>query len=168
MNNDLIILGQLLLSLFLGSLIGLERQIAQKPAGFRTYALVCLGSTMFTIISETIALKYKGVSGGLSLDPSRLASQIIVGIGFIGAGVIIFHRSKIYGITTAASLWVAAAIGMAIGFKLYSLATIATCLVLIVLIIFYFIEQSLNKRLSTTKSGLPPNKAGFEEPDESI
>jgi len=154
MNNDLIIFGQLLLSLFLGALIGLERQIAKKPAGFRTYALVCLGATMFTIISETMALKYKGMGDGLSFDPSRLASQIIVGIGFIGAGVIIFHRSKIYGITTAASLWVTAAIGMAVGFKLYSLATIATCLVLIVLIVFHFIEKSLTKKLKKTDESI--------------
>lgn len=148
MSGDLIILGQLLLSLLLGSLIGLERQLAQKPAGFRTYSLVCLGATLFTIISETMALKYKAIGGnGLSFDPSRLASQIIVGIGFLGAGVIIFHRSKIYGITTAASLWVSAAIGMAIGFKLYSLAIIATCLVLIVLILFYFVEKSLTRKI---------------------
>jgi len=109
---------------------------------------------MFTIISETMALKYKGMGDGLSLDPSRLASQIIVGIGFIGAGVIIFHRSKIYGITTAASLWVVAAIGMAVGFKLYSLATIATCLVLIVLIVFHFIEKSLTKKLKKTDESI--------------
>jgi len=91
--NDLIMLGQLLLSLFLGSLIGLERQLARKPAGFRTYALVSLSSTIFTIISETLALQYANVPN-FSFDPSRIASQIIVGIGFIGAGVIIYQKSK--------------------------------------------------------------------------
>ena len=146
--NDLIMLGQLLLSLFLGSLIGLERQLARKPAGFRTYALVSLSSTIFTIISETLALQYANVPN-FSFDPSRIASQIIVGISFIGAGVIIYQKSKIRGITTAASLWVTAAIGMAVGFKLYTLAILSTCLVLIILIVFYFfIENRLEKKVA--------------------
>ncbi len=148
MDRDLIALQQLLLALLLGGLIGLERQLAKKPAGFRTYPLVCLGAALFTIISETMAFKYQTLSGNsLSFDPSRMASQIIVGVGFLGAGVIIFHRSKIHGITTAASLWVTAAIGMALGFKLFNLAVIATCLVLIVLIIFHFVEKSLVRKL---------------------
>jgi len=147
MGNNLIILEQLTLSLFLGALIGLERKLAQKPAGLRTYALVSLGATIFTIISETMALKYSGMTG-FSFDPSRIISQIVVGIGFVGAGVIIYHRSKIHGITTAASLWVTAAIGAAIGFKLYNLATIATCLVLIVLIVLYFIENRITKKVN--------------------
>jgi len=149
--NDLVILGQLLLSLFLGSLIGLERQLARKPAGFRTYALVSLGSTIFTIISEMLALRYSNTPN-FSFDPSRIASQIIVGIGFVGAGVIIYQKSQIRGITTAASLWVTAAIGMAVGFGLYTLAIISTCLVLIVLIVFYFfIENRLTKKLTQNK-----------------
>jgi len=148
MTQNLIILEQLIISIFLGSLIGLEREISKKPAGFRTYSLVSLGATIFTIISEAIAFEYQNLPG-FSFDPSRIVSQIIVGVGFIGAGVIIYQKSKIRGTTTAASLWVTAAIGMAVGFKLYTLAILSTCLVLIILIVFYFfIENRLEKKVA--------------------
>lgn len=149
MAQNLIILEQLIISIFLGSLIGLEREISKKPAGFRTYSLVSLGATIFTIISEAIAFEYQNLPG-FSFDPSRIVSQIIVGVGFIGAGVIIYQKSKVHGITTATTLWITAAIGTAVGFKFYNLACIATCLVIIILILFHFIELKLNKRIEKT------------------
>lgn len=143
MKETLEILGQLFLAIILGGLIGLERKIAKKPAGLRTYSLVSLGSALFCLISQLAFSQ-----GSSSYDPSRMASQIIVGIGFLGAGVILFHKSKIRGITTAASLWVTAGIGMAVGFKLYSLALLVTLLVLIILFIFWFIEDRLVRKYS--------------------
>lgn len=147
MKEVLEIFGQLFLAIILGGVIGLEREIAKKPAGLRTYSLVSLGSALFCLISQLAFIQ----NLGYSLDPSRIASQIIVGIGFLGAGVIIFHRSKIRGITTAASLWVTAGIGMSVGFKLYLLALSATFLVLLVLFIFWLIEAHLVRKYSLKK-----------------
>ncbi len=127
----LIYLGQLLLSALLGALIGIERETVNKAAGMRTCAMVTMGATLFTIISTS------GIIGA-GVDPSRIASQIITGIGFLGAGLIIFHKEKITGLTTAAALWVAAAIGMAVGSELYWIACFVTALSLVIL---HFLPQ---------------------------
>ncbi len=115
---------KLLFSVFLGSLIGYERQIKAKPAGLRTHMLICLGSTLLTIISLTAFP---------NADTSRMAAYIIVGIGFIGGGTIFQFKEKVVGLTTAASLWVVASIGIAVGVGYYLLATIATLIVYIIL-----------------------------------
>lgn len=138
-NELLTIGGQLILAIILGALIGLERELAKKSAGMRTYALVCLGSAAFTIIPQIISAR----TGDYSFNPISILSQIIVGIGFLGAGVIIFQKSHVSGITTAASLWVAAAVGACVGFKIYDLAILLTLLVLFVLIIFWSVEKKL-------------------------
>jgi len=119
----------LFLAIVLGLLIGFEREyLAKKSAGTRTYALVCFGSCFFTLIS-----KY-GFSGLISgADVSRIAASIVVGIGFLGAGVIILHKDKVYGLTTAASLWASAAIGMSIGVGWLELALLGTFLMIFVL-----------------------------------
>lgn len=136
---DIEFFGQLILAVFLGSLIGLERSLAHKKAGMRTFAFVALGSALLSIIS---------VNAALGFDPTRIASQIVVGVGFIGAGVIIFSRSQLHGVTTAASLWLSAAIGMAVGFKFYVAAVFTTFLALLVLTIFWFIEEKLIQKFS--------------------
>lgn len=118
--------GQLALAAFLGALIGLERSYVGKAAGFRTYSLIALGSCLFTILSQI------GFAGE-NIDPTRIAAQIVTGIGFIGAGLIIFREPKIQGLTTAAGLWASAAIGMAIGVEFYQLAIFASILILIIL-----------------------------------
>jgi len=100
-----------------GAILGYERQMVDKPAGLRTHILVTLGSCLFTILS------IEAFPGG---DPSRVASYVVAGIGFIGAGAIIQTRERVVGVTTASSLWVAAAIGMAIGAGLYLIAAAAT------------------------------------------
>ncbi|MEM5793709.1 MAG: MgtC/SapB family protein [Candidatus Aenigmatarchaeota archaeon] len=115
---------KLLLSVFLGSLIGYERQIRAKPAGLRTHMLICLGSTLLTIMSLTAFP---------NADTSRMAAYIIVGIGFIGGGTIFQFKEKVIGLTTAASLWVVASIGIAVGVGYYLLASIATLIVYIIL-----------------------------------
>lgn len=119
---------RLVMALVLGGAIGLEREYRSKDAGFRTHFLVALGSAVFTIISQF------GFSGG---DPARVAAQVVSGIGFLGAGTIIFQRNFIRGLTTAAGLWVTAAVGMACGVGMYLLAACGTALVLLGLEVLY-------------------------------
>lgn len=115
---DFQIIIQLLLAAVLGGLMGLEREYKKKEAGLRTYSLVCLGAAFFTIISFEIFRSLNSQSG-IDFDPARIVGQIVLGIGFLGAGLIIFRGSHIEGLTTAAGLWVTAAVGTAIGAKLY-------------------------------------------------
>jgi putative Mg2+ transporter-C (MgtC) family protein len=129
---------KLLIAAVMGGLVGIERQIEGQNAGFRTLLLVCLGSCLFTIASVHIYKVY-----GAYTDPGRIAAQIVVGIGFLGAGAILRHGNYIRGLTTAASLWMVSAIGMAVGFGEYLLAGFATILVLINLVILKNIENIL-------------------------
>ena len=131
---------QLSLAVLLGSLIGIEREIANKSAGMRTHALVALGSTLFTVISQTLT--------GPTIDPTRIAAQIVTGIGFLCAGLIVFNNSRVQGLTTAAGVWVAAAIGMAIGFKLYAIAIFTTILTILVFVILWPLERRFIKRFA--------------------
>src|SRR5690349_12705249 len=110
-NSEIII--RLSVAAGLGILIGIERVLVHKEAGMKTHALVSLGAALFIIISEMITFKYGRVGG---IDPTRIASQIIVGIGFLGAGSIILQGNRLLGLTTAGGLWVTAGIGMAAGF----------------------------------------------------
>ena len=121
---------RLLLAGMLGAVIGLDREYRAKEAGFRTHFLVCLGSALFMIISQygfTEIVK----ANGANYDGARVAAQIVSGIGFLGAGTIIFHKQFIRGLTTAAGMWATAGIGMAIGGGMYFLGVAATILVLI-------------------------------------
>lgn len=131
-------------AMFLGMILGIERVAAHKGAGMRTYALVSMGSALFVIISETLYQKYAGVTG---IDPVRMASQIVVGIGFLGAGLIIFTDSKLIGLTTAAGLWMSGGIGVAIGHGLYLLAIAATILTLFVFTVLWVVEERLRGKL---------------------
>jgi putative Mg2+ transporter-C (MgtC) family protein len=117
-NPQLQIIFQLLLAAFLGGLVGLEREYKRKEAGLRTYSLVALGTALFTITSFEIYKSFLG-SAGLSFDPVRVIQAVAVGIGFLGAGVIIYRKSYVEGLTTAAGLWIVAAIGLAVGVKFY-------------------------------------------------
>lgn len=139
-NSEIII--RLLVAVSLGMLIGVERAFVHKEAGMKTHALVSIGSALFVIISEFLAVRYAGISG---FDPARMASQIIVGIGFLGAGSIILQGSRLSGLTTAGGLWVTAGIGMAAGFGFFALALIATVLVLLVLIVVFLLEKHFRK-----------------------
>ena len=121
----------LLLAVVLGAIVGIQREITHKPAGLRTHMLVCLGSCLFTIISVSF-----------SLDPARIAAGIVAGIGFIGAGTIWGEKDKVKGITTAASLWATAAIGLTTGIGDYPLASVVSILVVIILA-----SDSLLKRI---------------------
>lgn len=128
---------KLVLAVLLGGVIGFEREVHGRPAGLRTHILVCLGATTFTIVSISFA--------GSSTDPSRIASQVVTGIGFLGAGTIIRQGSIIRGLTTAASLWTVAAIGVAVGVGglLFYLAIIGTGVVFTTLGVITRIEDRL-------------------------
>lgn len=129
-------------ALILGMLLGTERIWAHKAAGIRTYALVSMGSALFVVISNAMVEAYANMSG---LNPLMIISQIVVGVGFIGAGLIFTKDSKLVGITTATGLWVSAGIGMASGFGLYNIAIIATLLTLFVFVVLWFFEARLKK-----------------------
>ena len=133
---------RLLIALVLGMVIGTERVWAHKTAGMRTYALVAMGSALFVIISNEMVKYYTGFSG---LNPLMITAQIVVGVGFIGSGLIFAKDSKLMGITSATSLWVSAGIGMAAGFKLFNIAIIATVLTLFIFIVLWFVEEQLKK-----------------------
>jgi len=133
---------RLFIAIVLGMIIGVERVWAHKTAGMRTYALVAMGSALFVIISDQMISYYSGFSG---MNPLMMVSQIVVGVGFLGAGVIFNKDSKLVGLTTATGLWVSAGIGMACGLGLYSLAIIATALILFIFIVLWFIEERIKE-----------------------
>lgn len=123
---------QLLLAVILGGLIGLEREYRRKDAGLRTYALLALGAGLFVIVGLG-GFKLLGPAPGVVVDPSRIVSAVATGLGFIGAGVIIYRQSHLEGLTTAAGLWTAGAVGAAVGAGFYSFAVFATILALFIL-----------------------------------
>ena len=129
------IAGELALAAALGILVGFERWYQAKPAGIRTHALVAMGSALFTILSAQ--------GFGAFADPSRVASQIVTGIGFIGAGIIFLRGTSVQGLTTAAGVWVAAAIGMAVGLGFYSVAIFTAFLVVAIVFLIGLIEHRM-------------------------
>jgi putative Mg2+ transporter-C (MgtC) family protein len=139
--DDLI---KLLLSLVLGGLIGWERELYDKPAGFRTNTLICVGATLFTIFS----LKVGAVPG---TDSARIAAQIVSGIGFLGAGAIIRRGEAVLGLTTAATIWFVASIGMGIGAGYYLTSSVGAMLALAILVLFRKFE-TLVDRFHTTRT----------------
>ena len=127
---------KMLLAILIGGAIGAEREYRSKSAGFRTLTLICLGATLFTIFSQFI---------GNPGNPDRIASNIVTGIGFVGAGVIFKGDSKVNGITTAAMIWVTAALGVGIGAGYLLIATIACGMILLVLFIFSLLEAWIDR-----------------------
>ncbi len=125
-------------STLIGGVIGLEREIEHKPAGLRTIILVCLGSTIFMLIGIELAMP--------SAELGRVVAGVVTGVGFLGAGAVIRARGEVYGLTTAATIWLASGLGLAIGAGFYVLAIIACVSVLIVLRILGIIEKALSKK----------------------
>jgi putative Mg2+ transporter-C (MgtC) family protein len=128
---------RLVIAAFLGGAIGLEREMKRKPAGLRTNMFICFGAAMFTILSEELASQWTG-------DHTRIAAQIIPGIGFIGAGSILHSRGSVTGLTTAATLFVVAGIGMAAGGGLYVPAIFATIMILLALNVLGYMEAKFS------------------------
>lgn len=130
--QDLEMMMRLFWATLFGGLVGLEREFHGKVAGLRTHALVSLGSALIMVVSIDIYAAYRGIA---AVDPSRIAAQVVSGIGFLGAGAIIRFPSGITGLTTAASLWVVAGVGLACGAGFFKPALVTTLLVLVVLVI---------------------------------
>lgn len=144
---------RLTVGLVLGAIIGFEREMHRQPAGFRTHSLVALGAALFTIVSA-YAFRDSGA------DPTRIAAQIVSGIGFIGAGTILQHRGSIRGLTTAASLWSVAAIGTAAGAGLITMAVIGTVLILVVLALLDRVEVFARRRMNLPADETSPSPPG--------
>ena len=134
---------RLLLALILGGLIGSERELRHKGAGFRTHILVCMGSALIMLTSLYVFDIYKDIA---NLDPSRIAAGVITGIGFLCAGTILRYGGSVIGLTTAASLWIASAIGLALGCGFYSGAIFSSLLVFIVLFFLRNLDEKLARR----------------------
>ncbi len=150
--DNLEIFWRLAAATLLAALLGTERTLAGKVAGMRTYALVSLGSALFAIISQLVAVNYAGY---FNFDPLRVASQVVVGIGFLGAGLIILRQQKISGLTTAAGLWVAAGLGLATGYGLYFVAAIVTVITFFVFNVLWLVEKWV-ERWSAKPPPTPP------------
>jgi putative Mg2+ transporter-C (MgtC) family protein len=141
---------RLVLAAALGGMVGLEREASGKPAGFRTNLLICVGAALLTELSRSIA--FSAGTGTFRSDPARIAAQIVSGIGFIGAGTIMQSRGSVTGLTSAATLWVVAAIGMAVGAEAYVPAVVTTALVMTALRMLGRIEDTLLPRRSADRT----------------
>lgn len=149
------VLGRMLLALVLGAAVGIERELRGKPAGLRTLILICVGAEIFTEASLLAASR--PLHELVRADPGRIAAQIVSGIGFIGAGTILVYRGSVVGITTAASIWVAAAIGLMVGLRGYVIAVGATVLVMLTLTLLGWIEARwFDRETLTLRVGLAP------------
>ncbi|MDP2941010.1 MAG: MgtC/SapB family protein [Candidatus Omnitrophota bacterium] len=129
---------RLVLSVFLSGLIGLERQVHRRSAGLRTHILVCLGSCLIMLTSLYVFDIYSGIT---NIDPARIAAGVVTGIGFLGAGTIIREREEIRGLTTAASLWLVAGIGLAVGIGFILASVVTTFLAVVVLMFLRYMED---------------------------
>lgn len=135
---------KLLLAAFLGGIIGLERELRGKPAGLRTNILIAMGAALFTTISQQMAV---------NSDPTRIAAQVVTGIGFLGAGVILREHGAVVGLTTAATIFVVAAIGVAVGAGLWWPSVVAAAIVLVTLLALSPLEGWLKRKRSSTNLG---------------
>jgi putative Mg2+ transporter-C (MgtC) family protein len=138
--SDAELIRRLLLAAVIGGVIGAERESRHKSAGFRTNILIAIGSALFTIMSLTLASE--------RADPTRIAAQIVTGIGFLGAGAILRTENRVQGLTTAATIWVNAALGVSAGAGQYHLASIGGAITLAVLLILAPIERALERRVN--------------------
>jgi len=156
----------LVIALGAGGIIGLERSYHGRPAGFRTHALVCLSSCMLMIVTVYQDTWFSAYSlERISVDPTRLAQGIMTGIGFLGAGVIMREGLTVRGLTTAASIWITAGIGIMIGIGFYFPAGIATALTLIVLSVFRWIERRMPIEFYANLSVAFARSAALPEPE---
>jgi putative Mg2+ transporter-C (MgtC) family protein len=133
-------IGRLLVACLLGGMVGVERELKRKAAGVRTNLLICMGSAFFTLLSAVLA-------GDANPDKGRVASNVVQGIGFLGAGLILHNRSRVSGLTSAASIFAVASIGMACGAGLYGAAAVATVIVIVALEVVGFLERHANLKI---------------------
>ena len=139
----MIMFGQLILAALIGVFIGTERSIvAQQRAGMRTFALVSLGACAFVIAGQFVDQQFLGT---LNFDPTRVAAAVVQGVGFVCAGLIFMRGDSVHGITTAAGLWVAASLGVLVGFHMYALAIFAAALTLGIFFGLWYVEQMIKR-----------------------
>ena len=140
--NSASVIVRLLLAMFLGGCVGLEREKYKRPAGFRTHILVCLGASMTSLIAQYIVFNV-----GINSDAARIPAQVISGLGFLGVGTILVKgRDHIVGLTTAAGIWTVGTIGIACGFGIYVAACVCTVILLITTSFFYVLENDKKER----------------------
>jgi putative Mg2+ transporter-C (MgtC) family protein len=137
---DFLIVLKLVMAILCGGAIGFERELSRKAAGLRTNVLICMGSALFMIVSRHIS------GGAPYTDPARLVAQVVTGIGFLGAGVILQARGSVTGLTTAATIFVVAAVGITIGEGMYSVALLSTLLIIVVLVVLRRVERFVIRR----------------------
>jgi putative Mg2+ transporter-C (MgtC) family protein len=140
---------QLFLAMALGMILGIERFVAHKTAGMRTYTLISMGAALFVIISQAVVAQFDSPM----FDPLRVAAQVVAAAGFLGVGAIFRTDQGVSGVTTASGMWVAAGIGMACGFGLFRLAVTVTGLTLFTFIVLWFIEKQIRKIPIQEKEG---------------
>lgn len=155
-NQDIII--KLVLAMVLGMVIGIERYMAHKTAGMRTYALLSMGAALFVILASSIVNSLSFPTNNILV----IMSAVITGIGFLGAGAMIRGETKLVGLTTATGLWVTAGVGMAVGFGFYSIAVIVTILILFIFLILHVLEKNIIDKISDK---LPQRKEEIEQHD---
>lgn len=156
---------KLMLSLVLGCCVGFERKRKGQIAGVRTFALISMGATLAMLLSIYVPQEYLGLKNG---DPGRIAAQVVTGIGFLGAGAIIQMKGSVRGLTTAAGIWMVAAIGMAVGVGMYFLSIVATALILVILVLVerweHHISAGVESRIIRLKlSSITENIDGYRE-----
>lgn len=145
---------KLLIAMVLGGIIGTERAIlARQAAGTRTFGLVALGACLFIVIGSYVDSAYIGI---LTFDPMRTAAAIIMGIGFLAGGLIIFRGDALHGVTTAAGLWIVTGVGMAVGFGMYAVAIFSTVLTLIMFTGMWYVENRFKHWFEKTSTNKPP------------
>lgn len=145
LDSTYVIFGKLVLAAVLGMAIGTERAIlAKRPAGTRTFALVALGACLFTLTGSVVDQSFLGL---VNFDPMRMAAAVVQGVGFIGAGLIIFRGESIHGVTTAAGLWLSAAVGVGVAFGMYSVSIFASLLALLILAGMWYVENTVKDKL---------------------
>lgn len=145
---------RIICALVFGGLIGYEREYRNMPAGFRTHILVCIGSALVMITSEYMLTRFSGI---VNLDPARLGAQVISGIGFLGAGTIIRDKFRVTGLTTAASLWAVACIGISVGIGFYYIATLSTIVIFSTLSLLRKFEGRLSCKVSKSRITVTAN-----------
>ncbi|KKU27171.1 MAG: hypothetical protein UX39_C0003G0010 [Candidatus Magasanikbacteria bacterium GW2011_GWA2_46_17] len=152
----IIMLAKLVLATVLGGIIGTERAVmARQAAGTRTFGLVALGACLFVITANYVDLAHLGI---VNFDPMRVAAAIITGVGFLGGGLIIFRGETQHGITTAAGLWISSAVGIAVGFGLYSIALFSTFLVLLIFTGMWYLENRFKHWFEDRKPEIGKNE----------
>jgi putative Mg2+ transporter-C (MgtC) family protein len=164
-----VITARLLLAAVLGGIVGFEREWRHRPAGLRTHILVCLAAAMIAVLTTELAKNEIFSSQAIRLDPVGTVQAVTSGVAFLATGVIIFARGHVLGLTTGAGMWLAAAIGLAVGFGYWQIATMATLLALIVLGLLRAIEKKLgkNERDERSLSGVASEKAKGASPPGS-